>query len=239
MRLVGKLSCLAVVLSMSGVAASVVSAAPAAAATSTVIVSYDDIAPAGPWALEHTSNTGTYAFVNGPAPTPGGTGSLAMTIAEGQHEWLNNYSYGICATGPACNSPASMTPIANFDALSYSTFRTSGTTLPTFNIEVYTTGTGGYTSLVFVPNPLLVVDGVWQTWDGITLPQGSWYSSRNVGSGVFNCASFSCSATWSQVTSSYPNAKVIYGLGPNVGSGGTFSGNVDASSAPRHAPLTP
>jgi hypothetical protein len=56
---------------------------------------------------------------------------------------------------------------------------------------------------------------------------GVWYSSRDVGDGVFNCSSFSCSASWSQVTAAYPNAKVIYGLGPNLGTGGTFTGNID------------
>ena len=48
--------------------------APAAAATSTTVVGNGDIAPNGPWALEPTSNTGTYSFVNGPAPAPGGVG---------------------------------------------------------------------------------------------------------------------------------------------------------------------
>src|SRR5436853_6101875 len=64
----------------------------AAAATSTTVVGNGDIAQNGPWALEPTSNTGTYSFVNGPSPAPGGVGSLAMSIASGNHEWLNNYS---------------------------------------------------------------------------------------------------------------------------------------------------
>src|SRR4029078_11989524 len=110
----------------------------------------DDIAPAGPWALEPSSTTGTYAFVNGPAPTPGGTGSLAMSIASGNHEWLNNYSYGLCASGQPCTDTCAQIPIANLDALSYSTSRTSGSTIPTFNIEVYITGSSNYTTFVFV-----------------------------------------------------------------------------------------
>lgn len=54
------------------------------------------------------------------------------------------------------------------------------------------------------------------------------YSSQNVGSGVFNCGPFACSASWSQIAAAYPNAKVVYGLGPNVGTGGTFVGHVDS-----------
>jgi hypothetical protein len=229
MHVVGrKLSSVVVAVALLGVAANVAVASSAGAAgVTTVVVSYGDLAPNGPWSLEPSSNTGSYAFVNGPATTPGGTGSLAMNIASGQHEWLNNYAYGKCATGSACNSPASMTPIANFDALSFSTYRATGSTTPSFNIEVYVTGTSGYTTLVFVPNSTAVVDGIWQTWDAMSLPDGVWYSSRNVGSGAFNCASFSCSATWAEIVTSYPSAKVVYGLGPNVGSGGTFSGNVD------------
>jgi hypothetical protein len=198
MHVVGrKLSCVVVAVALVGVAANVAVASSAGATgVSTVVVSYGDIAPNGPWALEPSSTTGSYAFVNGPSLTPGGTGSLAMNIASGQHEWLNNYSYGVCATGPACNSPASMTPIANFDALSYSTYRASGSTAPTFNIEVYITGTSGYTTLAFVPNSVAVVNGIWQTWDAMNVPDGVWYSSHNVGSGVFNCPAFTCSASW-------------------------------------------
>ena len=100
--------------------------APVAAATSTTVAGNGDVAPGGPgpWKLEPSSNTGTYSFVNGPAPAPGGVGSLAMSIASGQHEWLNNYSYGVCGTGPSCNNPlTNWTLLTNIDALSYSTYR--------------------------------------------------------------------------------------------------------------------
>jgi len=217
-----------VVLTLVGVVVGTVSSSPAAASGPvTVIVGNGDLAPNGTWQLEPSSNTGTFGFVAGPAPTPGGTGSLSMTIASGQHEWLNNYAYGVCALGPACNSVASMTPIVDFDALGYSTYRTSGSTMPTLNIEIYTTGVGGYTTLAFVPAAGSVVDNTWQTWDPMNPSDGVWFSSQNVGSGVFNCGPFACSASWSQITASYPNAKVVYGLGPNLGTGGTFTGNID------------
>jgi parallel beta-helix repeat protein len=205
-----------------------VTAAPAGAAgPTTVVVGNGDIAPNGPWALEPSSNTGTYGFVSGPATPPGGGGSLAMSITTGQHEWLNNYSYGVCATGPSCNSPASMTPIVNLDALSYSTYRTSGTSFPTFNIEVYSTGVGAYTTFVFVPNSGSRLDNTWQTWDGLNPGDGAWYSTHTLATGPFTCAPQSCTASWSAIQAAYPAAKVVFGLGPNVGTDTNFTGNID------------
>ncbi len=230
MRAVRKTLSLLVALALAGISVAVATATPASASgPNTVIVGNGDVAPGSPsgqWQLEQSSNTGTYGFVAGPSPTPGGTGSLAMTIASGQHEWLNNYGYGACATTPSCNNPATMTPIANFDVLSYSTYRTSGTTMPTFNIEVYTTGTSTYTTFAFAPNPGSVTNNTWQNWDTMNPSNGVWFSSHNVG-GVFNCGPFACSASWSQIVASFPNAAVVYGLGPNAGTGGTFAGNID------------
>src|SRR4051794_10359575 len=79
-------------------------ASSAVAATSTTVVGNGDLSPNGPWALEPTSNTGTFSFVDGPNSPPSGVGSLAMNITSGNHEWLNNYAYGACATGPSCNN---------------------------------------------------------------------------------------------------------------------------------------
>jgi hypothetical protein len=228
MRAVRKSLSLLVVLALAAIGAAIATATPAAASgPNTVVVGNGDLAPNGHWQLEPSSNTGSFSFVAGPSPTPGGTGSLAMSIASGQHEWLNNYGYGACATTPSCDDAASMTPITNLDALSYSTYRTSGSTMPTFNIEVYTTGVDNYTTFAFVPDAGSVTDNTWQSWDGMNPSDGVWYSSHNVGSGVFNCGPFACSASWSQITASYPNAKVVYGLGPNLGTGGTFTGNID------------
>jgi parallel beta-helix repeat protein len=208
--------------------------APAAAAsTTTTITGNGDVAPGGPgpWKLEPTSNTGTYSFVTGPATPPSGIGSLAMTIGSGDHEWLNNYAYGACATGPSCNnSLANWTSLANIDALAFSAYRASGTTYPTFNIEADPTGTGsGYTTFVFVPNAGSIVDGTWQTWNGLNTGDGTWLSTATLATPPFNCTfgAAGCEASWSQIQTAYPSAKVKYGLGPNVGTGGTFAGNVD------------
>jgi parallel beta-helix repeat protein len=206
-------------------------AAPASAASSTtVVVNAGSIQPNGTWALEATGNTGSYNFVPGPATPPLGTGSLRFNIASGQHEWLNNYQYGECATGPACNSPASMTKITDIDALSFSTYRASGTTYPTLNVEVWSTGvSGSYTTLVFLPDAAAVASGTWQHWDALNPADGAWYSTHALPGGALACApqSAGCTTSWSQIQTDYPNAKVVFGIGPNVGTGGTFTGNID------------
>jgi len=166
----------AVVAMLATTAGMVITALPAAAAgPTTTIVGNGDIAPNGPWQLEPTSNTGTYSFVTGPSTPPGGVGSLAMSIASGNHEWLNNYSYGACATGPSCNNAVTnWTLLANIDTLGFSTYRASGSTYPTFNIEVDPTGTGsGYSTFVFVPTAANVVNSTWQTWDGLNVNDGT------------------------------------------------------------------
>jgi hypothetical protein len=226
-RTVKRLSSLLVSVALLAGGAISLAASPAGAATT--VVTAGSIAPHGAWSLEPTSNTGSYSFVTGPATPPGGTGSLRLTIASGQHEWLNNYSYGACATGPACNNPnANRTLISTIDTLGYSTYRASGSTIPTFNIEIDPIGDGsGYTTLVFVPTSGLILDTVWQTWNGLNPVDGAWFSTRQLATGVFSCAPQSCSASWSQIQTDYPLARVKYGLGPNVGTGGTFSGNVD------------
>src|SRR5215469_10586385 len=86
-RLVGVLAslCLVVTCAATAVMASV---SPASAVNTTTIVGSGSLAPNGPWQLEPTSNTGTYGFVAGPATPPIGVGSLSMSIATGQHEWL-------------------------------------------------------------------------------------------------------------------------------------------------------
>jgi hypothetical protein len=205
---------------------------PASAATTTTVVSTGDLSPNGPWALEPTSNTGSFGFVSGPATPPSGVGSLSMTIASGQHEWLNNYAYGVCANGPSCNDlQTNWALLSDLDTLSYSTYRVSGSTLPTFNIEADFNGTGtSYTTFVFVPNIGSIVNSTWQTWDATSPAAGTWYSTANTGVGTpFNCAfqSAGCDHTWSEIQSGYPLARVRFGLGPNVGTGGTFTGNVD------------
>ena len=70
---------------------------------------------------------------------------LAGVTQEKVDEWLENFAYGACATptDPPCTDTASKRALADVDALAYSTYRASGTTMPSYNIETHTTGTGG------------------------------------------------------------------------------------------------
>ena len=215
-----------------GTTSGVLLAAPAGAATITKIVGQGSVAPgnpAGQWGLEPGAGTGTYSFVTGPSPTPGGIGSLALGIATGQHESFFNYSYGACTNPPTCSTfnPPQATLINTFDTLGYSAYRTSGTSYPTFNIEVLATPPTGFTSFVFIPNAASIVNNTWQTWNPMDPSQGVWYSSHALSTGPFTCGAFACSTSWSQIVSSYPGAAVLNGLGPNVGTDTNFTGNVD------------
>jgi hypothetical protein len=223
-----KLVCIGAAVAVLGVGA--VNLAPAGASgPTTTVVTAGSIAPHGGWAEEPSSNTGTFSFVTGPATPPGGTGSLAMTIASGQHEWLNNYLYGACQTGPSCNAPtSSWQPLSTITALGFSTYRSSGSTYPSLNVEVDPVGDGsGYSTFIFLPNSGSIIDSTWQSWNGLSPSDGAWISTHTLGSGPFNCPPQSCSASFAQIQVAYPNAKIKYGLGPNLGTGGTFTGNID------------
>ena len=80
---------------------------------------------------------------------------------------------------------------------------------------------------MFIPNAGLETTGAWQTWNPMDPSQGAWWSSHALSTAPFNCGAFGCSATWSQVKSGFPNAVVVTGLGPNVGTDTNFAGNVD------------
>jgi hypothetical protein len=215
------------------------SATAAGATTTTVIVGAGDQAgiknttPQQEWAFQDTNtHSGTVGWVAGPTGQPLGAGSLAMGMTEGQHEWLVTNQFGPCATGfPTCN--ATPVNLADITALSYQTYRTGGGQMPTLNIEVTPPGDGnGYTTFVYVPDPTQYHDTVWQNWDAYTDNTPRWYSTHQVTSPsgkVFDCASQSagCYSTFAQIKTDYPDAKVIDGMGPNIGTGGTFQGNVD------------
>ena len=82
---------------------------------------------------------------------------------------------------------------------------------------------------MFIPNAGSVTTGVWQTWNALSPADGTWYSTTNIGIAPFNCdfQAAGCNASFAQIVAAYPNAKIKYGIGPNVGSGGTFVGNID------------
>ncbi len=195
------------------------------AASSTVVVRPGDVGTS--WFTADTRTGGSVSFVTGPAAPPLGIGSLQMTTTDASAKaQLFNYSY----IG---------TPLAAFDAISYSAYRSSSSTNSAgqtimLNLEVDFNGpatSGGFTTLVF--EPVYQPGGVgamatdtWQTWDGYDAGNAVWWSSRAI-PGV--CA-FDCFVSWSSILAANPDATILGGVGFNVGSGwaGLFTGNADA-----------
>jgi hypothetical protein len=198
-----------------------------AASSTTVTVLPSDVGTS--WFTADTRSGGDVSFVSGPAMPPLGTGSLQMTTTDANGSsnakaQLFNYSY----IG---------TPLSSITELSYSDYRSSSSTNSAaqrigLNIEVDFVGDGSsYTTLVF--EPIYQADGIgalstdtWQSWDAINGGNGIWWSTKDI-PGV--CA-FNCFVSWNTIVTNNPNAKILGGLGFNIGSGwtGQFSGNVDA-----------
>jgi hypothetical protein len=180
------------------------------------------------WFSPDMRGDGYVAFVEGPATPPLGVGSLEMGTSSGSDKaQLFNYDHvGVL--------------LADIDALSYATYRHSSSTnppvqYPAINMEVDFVGNGSsYTTLVWEPiyaygQANLAVD-TWQTWDTMASSQtgfgGGWWSTRDI-PGI--CA-FNCFVDWDTIVQNNPNAKIVAGVGVNVGSGwnGMFTGDVDA-----------
>lgn len=166
----------------------------------------------------------SYDFVTGPSTPPLGIGSLELNTTDGagKQQHLETQQAG--------------TPLANVDAMGYSTYRqTASTALASqttaINMEVSTNGDGtGYTTLVFEPVYNLdqgtVTEGTWQNWDAYKGGDAIWWSSRAI-PGV--CAS-SCYVSWSAIVAANPNATILsYGVNQGSGNSGLIV-NVDALS---------
>jgi hypothetical protein len=190
----------------------------ALAATTTQVVTESDITrqpentpPTDNWVL-YTRNAGNGAFVAGPATPPAGAGSLQLTTPTGADKvFLFNYDH----VG---------TRLADINAISYYTYRTTGSLqqVTALNIEVDYNGpdvAGGFTTLVFEPvyntDQGAVVDGQWQYWDAYNGGNGVWWSTKNI-PGV--CA-FDCFVAWSDIVAANPDATILGGFGVNQGSG--------------------
>jgi hypothetical protein len=196
-------------------------------AATTVVVTEDDIArqaentpPANNWVL-YTRNAGTGQFISGHGTPPSGVGSLQLDTPTGVDKvYLFNYEH----VG---------TPLANIDAISYSTYRFDGSLqqVTALNIQVDYNGSaaGGFTTLVFEPvyNTAqgAVVSDQWQNWDAYNGGNAIWWSTSNI-PGV--CA-FTCYVTWGDIVTSNPDAGILGGFGVNQGSGNpALSAAVDA-----------
>lgn len=183
-----------------------------------VVVTEEDIVrqpentpPTNNWVL-YTRNAGTGTFRIGPGAPPSGIGSFQTITPTGADKaTLFNYNH----IG---------TQLADIDAISYSTYRTSGESLiqvPSINLEIDYNGAapGGFATLVFEPvyntSQGVVQDGVWQTWDAYNDGNAIWWSTKNI-PGV--CA-FDCFVTWDTILAANPDAVILGGFGINQGSG--------------------
>ena len=132
------------------------------------------------------------------------------------------------------------TPLASFDAISYSAYRSSSSTNSAaqtigLNLEVDINGgafvTGDFTTLAFEPvyqsgGVGAMATNTWQTWNAYNGGNAVWWSSK----GIPGVCAFDCFVSWSSILAANPNATILGGVGFNVGSGwaGMFTGNADA-----------
>ena len=168
--------------------------------------------PTNNWVL-YTRNAGNAAFRVGPGSPPAGIGSIEFSTPTGADKaYLFNYDH----VGTA---------LSNINAISYSTYRTSGAAanqVPALNIEVDYNGpdaSGGFVTLVFEPvyntNQGAIMDGTWQAWNAYAGGEATWWSTKNI-PGV--CA-FDCFVSWSDIVTANPDAVILGGFGINQGSG--------------------
>lgn len=182
-----------------------------------VVVTEEDIArqpenspPTRNWVL-YTRLAGNGAFRTGPEMAPSGAGSLELVTPTGADKvTLFNFDH----VG---------TELAEIDAMSYATYRTTGQgqQVAALNIQVDVNGAapGGFTTLVFEPvyntSQGAVVDGEWQTWDAYLGGNAIWWSSNPI-PGAPNRDTF---VSWNTIVAANPDAVIIGGFGVNQGSG--------------------
>ena len=192
----------------------------ATAAAATEVVTPADMQG---WTNLDTRPDGHWELVDGPETPPLGSGSLHLFTGTGS------------AKASLANADAAGTLLADVDAMSYSTYRSSASTgsavqVPSYQLGVDTNGaaSGGFTTLVFEPvyntDQGPIVDDEWQNWDAYNGGEARWWSTRSI---TGQCA-FDCYRTWDDIVASNPNAVVLY-LSINQGSGNPgIDANVDA-----------
>ena len=171
-------------------------------------------------------------LVSGPVAPPAGAGSVRLgpltdngATAAGHSVIATNAYFG--------------TALANFTALSYSTYQ-PGPTLAValqFDVRYRTTDTAYGGRLVFEPyqNGAVTVGSGWQSWSPLA---GTWWASKTTAAGTGgaqvvplpagNCAQ-ATPCTWSEINAAFP-AAVVYGrLLLKAGSNWLgFDGNADS-----------
>jgi hypothetical protein len=195
------------------------------AASSTVVVRPGDV---GMTWLASARPGGSSSFVTGPATAPLGIGSLQFTTSDVHASaQLFNYSY----IG---------TPLANFNAMSYSAYRASSSTNPTTQtialaLEVDVNGSstaGGLATLIFEPDYQAGGNGAmktdtWQSWDAYDGGNAVWWATEDIPGAPVAYNTF---VSWSTILAANPDAIIVGGVGFFVGSGwdGQFTGYADA-----------
>jgi hypothetical protein len=197
----------------------VLAAAPAAAmaATTTETVSSDSTS----WQSADTRAPGTLDFVFGPATAPMGNGSLHLSTPDST------------AKVNLRNAELAGTQLADIDALSYDTYRSSsstGSSVQAPSLQITVTGSSaqnasGFATLVYEPvYNGTITDDTWQPWDAFDGGDGVWWSTRD----LTNQPAFTGYRTWSQIVADNPNA-VVTAAFLNQGSGNPgIDANVDA-----------
>jgi hypothetical protein len=197
----------------------VLAAAPAAAmaATTTETVSSDSTS----WQSADTRAPGTFDFVFGPAAAPLGNGSLHLTTPDST------------AKVNLGNTQLAGTPLADIDALSYETYRSSASTdssVQAPSLQISVTGSSaqsasGFATLVYEPvYNGTITDDTWQHWDAFDGGDGVWWSTKD----LTNQPAFTGYRTWSQIVADNPDA-VVQAAFLNQGSGNPgIDANVDA-----------
>src|SRR4051812_33252685 len=154
----------------------------ATAGAATVTVGEGDVArqpentaPTRNWVI-YNRNGGTATFRNGPATPPLGFGSVELSTPTSADK-IQVFNYDHVGT-----------PLADVDAMGYSTYRTAGSLLQdtALNIEVDVNGSaaGGFTTLVFEPvyntDQGVVTSNTWQTWDAYNGASAKWWSTKPI-----------------------------------------------------------
>ena len=174
---------------------------------------------------EPPASTGVGEYVVGPGTPPTGQGSARLTTplaADGRFVGTLGFAG---------------TRLADIDALSYSTYRTSGNpawmSSLSFSINYDLTNATGwqgrltYEPYVQVPAPTLA-NNTWYTWDTINGGNGRWWASGAPGNATCGIAT---PCTWSAILAAWPNAGINFGDGQFISKAGSgwagFDGNVD------------
>ena len=212
-----------------------------AAGNNVSVVTESDVArqaentlPTRSWVVyTRSGTTGTGTFTSGPGSPPLGSGSFRTSTPDGAAKvFIFNYDH----VG---------TPLSTITGVSYSSYKTLGSTAPAFpaiNIQVDidggSLGVGEFRTFVWEPYQQLGFVNTMFTWehrDAFASGSGLWWSTSGGTTGVPTGGSRHCGqdtpCTWTALLAAFPGATITGGFGINQGSGNPgIDANVDALS---------